>query len=397
MQLVDDGLLDIDKPIQTYLPDFTLADKSAAAEITAKMLINHTNGIEQFSSKMKYDPSSDSESIENAVLASYTMEQLHEPGKNLSYSNIGTVLAGYLAQKISQKNWYQLIQERIYEPLEMRHAIARPRDALLHRASVGHFPDAKSGQLIRASTPFLSPSYAPAGATLMMSATDLVTFARTHINDGRAPNGKRILSTKSAQLMRQRTARIQSDLDQMAYGLGWRLRLGGGVVHGGGGPGVKSQLYTYPEKNVAVAILTNSAHGDLVAKDIMRPLLEGMGSPALDRKELDIVKRAKDVELDPAPLVGAYRARGLVYTVKSDGGKLFISHSSSWSGGAYDSVKDGESSDFPLWPAGDGYFVIPNEYELPAFMPHVYRFVNPNKEGRMEYIAYGTRLLKRAD
>ena len=81
----------------------------------------------------------------------------------------------------------------------------------------------------------------------------------------------------------------------MAFGLGWRLRLGGGVVHGGGGPGVKSQLYTYPEKNVAVAILTNSAHGDLVAKDIMRPLLEGMGSPALDRKELDIVKYILDL------------------------------------------------------------------------------------------------------
>ena len=102
------------------------------------------------------------------------------------------MLAGYLAQRLLQKSWYTLIEERIFKPLEMEHSVVQPANALLHRAAVGHFLDT-SGANLRTSFAFLNPSLAPAGTTAMLSAKDLATFALAHVNDGVALNGHRLL------------------------------------------------------------------------------------------------------------------------------------------------------------------------------------------------------------
>src|SRR5262249_6034762 len=161
------------------------------------------------------DPGPDLERIEDVVPRIVRQGQIHAPGVEASYCNSGAVLAGYLAQRLLGKSWYTLIEGPIFKPLELMPSVVPPAHTLLHRASVGHFLD-KDGSNTRTSFAFLNPSFAPAGATAMLTAKDLATFALAHMNDGVAPNGNRLLSAASARRMRRQTA-------------AWRGVGGGGV------------------------------------------------------------------------------------------------------------------------------------------------------------------------
>ena len=135
MQLVDEGLIELASPLKRYLPDFKVADPNATERITVGMLLNHTSGID---GEYFFNAGPDAERIEDVIPLIAQQGQIHEPGAELSYSNAGAVLAGYLAQRLLRKSWYTLIEERILRPLDMQHAVVQPADALLHRAAVGH-------------------------------------------------------------------------------------------------------------------------------------------------------------------------------------------------------------------------------------------------------------------
>ena len=313
------------------------------------------------------------------------MGQIHAPGADLSYCNAAVVLAGYLAQHLTGKSWYDLIKERIFTPLEMRHAIVVPEDALLHRASVGHFLNPGEGRPVRTSFAFLPLSYAPAGATAMMSAADLVTFARTHLSDGVAPNGQRLLSAASARLMRLKTASYQGpsfgDL-----GLGWILLENGVVTHTGGGPGIVSALYAHPASQTAVAVLTNAAHGTPVINEIVSPILEAVARvKPLGSATAELVKQATDAPVDPGPYVGQYESIATVTRVIAQGNGIAFTSRSKFK--FYDTTSLTEGPPLQLRPIRGGQFA--------AGTASVVGFVNPDGSGRMGHLATGGRLLKR--
>jgi CubicO group peptidase (beta-lactamase class C family) len=212
------------------------------------------------------DHGPDRERIADAIPRIAKMGQIQEPGKDVSYGNIAMLIAGYLCEVIKQKSWYTLIEEQIFEPLEMEHAIVQPADALLHRASVGHYIDPDSGEPYRTSFSFLPVSFAPACATCMMSATDLVTFARMHNNNSVGANGARILSAASATAMRTRTGVYQDPVTPRVNGLGWFIDEESGIIsHGGGGPGIVS--FVYPLRSFTIQ-LRNEVNNDDQVQDV---------------------------------------------------------------------------------------------------------------------------------
>src|SRR5207245_5322314 len=110
-----------------------------------------------------------------------------------------------LARRLLENSCYTLIEERIFKPLHLQHSVVLPADGLLHRATVGHFLN-KDGTNTRPTFAFLNPSFAPAGATAMLAAKDLATFALAHVNDGVGANGHRLLSAASARRMWRQSA-----------------------------------------------------------------------------------------------------------------------------------------------------------------------------------------------
>jgi CubicO group peptidase (beta-lactamase class C family) len=379
MQLVDEGRVELAAPLKRYVPDFQVADRDATELITVEMLLNHTCGIdgEYFS-----DGGPDAERIEDAIARIARQGQIHAPGAELSYCNSGAVLAGYLAQRLLGKSWYTLIEERIFRPLELHHSVVQPADALLHRAAVGHFLNKDANT--RTSVAFLNQSFAPAGATAMLSAKDLATFALAHVNDGVSANGHRLLSAASARRM-QRQSGAWRGVTGGGFGLGWMTFDKGIVGHDGGGPGIVSWLYADPATKTVAAVLTNAAHGGPVLDDITVPLYEASGATPLPAQYDELEKQATDTRVDPRPYVGQYESVAVAFRVipHEEGIALRVRGKVRF----YETDTLEESPPLPLRPIRDGHFTTGQGF---------FTFLNPGADGRMQHLAARRRLHKRS-
>lgn len=353
MQLVDEGSVNLDNCISQYLPNLRLKDSEALKHITIKMLLNHTSGID---GDVQPDYGHDEETIEKAIARFCNVGQIHSPGAECSYCNGGFVIAGYLAQRLTGKSWYDLIRERIYRPLGMGHAVTLPEEALLYRASVGHHFDAKSKHQVRTSFSLLPLSFSPGGTTLMMSATDLITFARAHLADGVGSNNIRILSERSARAMRQQTVRRAKGDSTLGFGLGWQVLDHGVLGHSGGAPGVFSMLYIHPTKDFAAAVLTNSEHGRNLVDDLMKSLFEeliGSSSPYIPEMN---VPRQSGLNIDVDRYLGTYENVLSRYEVSTLPEGLGISMCFKFP--LYDSSKTEKTPIAPLLHLGGDEFLL---------------------------------------
>jgi CubicO group peptidase (beta-lactamase class C family) len=265
----------------------------------------------------------------------------------------------------------------------MRHSVVQPADALLHRATVGHFLNPANGTNTRTSFAFLPLSFAPAGATAMLSAKDLATFGVTHLNDGVAPNGHRLLSAASARRMRAQTAAWRG-VGFGGFGLGWMTVDKGIVGHGGGGPGILSSLYADPTAKSVVVVLTHAGHGGGVIGEISAPLFGAAGAKPVGSDAVELAKQATDAPVDPRPYVGLYEAVASASRVVAHEKGIALRPRQKFL--AYDVGTLEETAPIPLRPIRDGHF---------ALGQGVVTFLNPERDGRMRHIASGGRLQRR--
>jgi len=276
MQLVDDGLLDLDAPIVNYLPGFLSSDSTATGVISARMLLSHTAGFE---GDLFLDTGNGPDAVQKFVTAIVPVRQLFPPGELFSYNNTAFSLLGAVIENLRGATYERVLIDRIVTPLGLTHVAPSAYEAVLHGAAVGHIADADGTQI---STPTwaLARSNEPAGAMLAMRPRDLITFARMHIDRGVATGGTRILSPASVEAMQ--TAQIEVPAIGMNadhWGLGWQLTdtsAGLMVSHDGGTIGQSAFLRVLPDRNIAVALLTNGGDaiglfGDVVGR-VLRSL-----------------------------------------------------------------------------------------------------------------------------
>ncbi|MET9002723.1 serine hydrolase domain-containing protein [Amycolatopsis sp. NPDC004169] len=263
MQLVDDGLLDLDQPVRKYLPEFVLGDEDAAARITVRQLLCHTAGFE---GDIFTDTGRGDDCVEKYVATLGDVPQLFPPGEMFSYNNAAFCVLGRVVEVLRGNSYGDCLQEHLFTPLGLTHAAPSPYEAIRFRAALGHLTAEPGADPEPAGMWALAPSNAPAGAMLAMRPRDLVTFAAMHLRDGEAADGTRVLSAPSARAMRERVVELPDlGLFGDAWGLGWSLFdwPGGEVVgHDGGTIGQSAYLRVAPEHGVAVALLTNG--GDTI-------------------------------------------------------------------------------------------------------------------------------------
>ncbi|QKV80194.1 serine hydrolase [Amycolatopsis sp. Hca4] len=263
MQLVDDGLLDLDQPVRKYLPEFVLGDEDAAARITVRQLLCHTAGFE---GDIFTDTGRGDDCVEKYVATLGDVPQLFPPGEMFSYNNAAFCVLGRVVEVLRGNSYGDCLQEHLFTPLGLTHAAPSPYEAIRFRAALGHLTAEPGADPEPAGMWALAPSNAPAGAMLAMRPRDLVTFAAMHLRDGEAADGTRVLSAPSARAMRERAVELPDlGLFGDAWGLGWSLFdwPGGEVVgHDGGTIGQSAYLRVAPEHGVAVALLTNG--GDTI-------------------------------------------------------------------------------------------------------------------------------------
>ncbi|MER7070258.1 serine hydrolase domain-containing protein [Terrabacter sp. NPDC000476] len=283
LQLVDDGLLDLDKPLLDHLPELVIGDMEAAKALTTRHLLTHTAGFE---GDIFTDTGRGDDAIEKYVATLTDLPQVFEPGETFSYNNTAFVVLGRLVEVLRGKPFDEVLLDRIAVPLRLERVSPSPYEAIRHRAATGHVPG-EDERPVPATTWALARSNAPAGSMLAMTPTDLLGFVRMHLDGGVAPDGTRVLGPASVRAMQHR----EVDLPRLAgmgdaWGLGWELfdtPQGTVVAHDGGTIGQAAFLRVVPESGVAIAMLTNGGDvfglfTDVVARLLTR--LAGVELPA---------------------------------------------------------------------------------------------------------------------
>ena len=264
MQLVDEGLVDLDATVRTYLPDFRIGDESAAAVITVRQLLTHTSGFE---GDIFTDTGVGDDCVEKYLGVLHDVPQLFPPGSMWSYNNAGFTVLGRLVEVLRGKPYDVCLRERLITPLGLTHVATGPYEAILFRAAVGHIQPAQDAPYQAAPVWAMVRSNIPAGSMLAMSPRSLLGFARLHLDDGRAPDGTQVLAPGTAGRMHARQVELP-DLGFLAntWGLGFeRFETPTGTIigHDGGTIGQSAFLRMVPDAGVAVALLTNG--GDTMA------------------------------------------------------------------------------------------------------------------------------------
>lgn len=254
MRLVEMGKLALDVPIQTYIPWFTLTDKAAAAQITLRMLLNHTAGLPG-----AYAPfgSRDPEALERYIRSEVCeFSPLAPPGKLCAYSNVHTDIVGHLIEVVTGKFYEEAMQELIFQPLEMQRSTFDTAIAVTYPFALGHVVD-DNGALQVEHRFIENVAHNPAGFGLS-TVLDMANFAIMHMNDGRF-KGQQLLKPETVSQMQT----IEGDLYTMSssgYGLPFLVHTYRGikrVSHNGDVPSFGSLFYMAPAEKLGVILLIN--------------------------------------------------------------------------------------------------------------------------------------------
>lgn len=272
MKLVEQGKLDLDQPLQAYLPkpiyeypkqkrwhdDFSnLKTDPLYTKITARMCLDHTTGFPNW----RWD------------LPDQKIKVLQEPGTRYSYSGEGMVYLQVVLEKMFGKSLEQLADEIVFRPLNMQHSAYTFLPAFEQDYSFGHNT---KGALYEKD----KDNEARSPSTLETSLNDMVAFVEGVMQ-------KKVINSKSTDVLFSPQIRIRSveqmgplsrrdttanDGIQLSYGLGFGLLkspYGWGAFKEGHGDGFQHYMIIFPKQKTAVLIMTNSDNGESMFKELL--------------------------------------------------------------------------------------------------------------------------------
>lgn len=321
MQLVDEGLVELDDPVVRHLPGFRTADPECSAAITIRHLLTHTGGFE---GDLWAPTTSDDDALRLFVEEHVAHAGQHaEPGQMYSYCSAGMGVLGRLVEVLRGTTYAAALRRHLTDPMGVDGVAFDAGEALAFRTAIGHVrPDpGEPARPLRtwAVMPLSNPA---AGNQLAMPARGLIELARMHLTDGHAPDGSRLLSAESARLMREPQVEIPATAAPAHQGLGWRLTTAQGVVdHGGGALGCTAMLRLVPDRQVAIAVLVNAdGMGGLVSGLCEEVLGDLAGFVAPTPPTVPARAAVADAEL----LCGRYELRNVVSEVTVGEGCLVL-------------------------------------------------------------------------
>jgi CubicO group peptidase (beta-lactamase class C family) len=308
MRLVEQGKVSLDDPVTKYLPNFKVADEAATRDVKIWHLLTHTPGWEG-------QLSSEDRGVQTLAYFVETMKDLPKlaaPGEVWSYNNAGFVVAGRVIEVVTGQTIHQAFRSLVFEPIGLTRAFTRVEDLATYRFSVAH--RGAPGN-VTVSRP-LARSTSVAAGGVSMSINDLLAYGKFHLGDGAGKDGKPVLTRASLELMR--TPKVKKNATEEEMGIGWHLRKVNGVMTAahGGTLGHCLLVELVPERNLAMAILTNHSDGWRLIQDVERSalrILENMPlGPSQSIGHRGVNETLPEVTLlskqpDRAEYIGVYR------------------------------------------------------------------------------------------
>ncbi|MEV4129268.1 serine hydrolase domain-containing protein [Nocardia sp. NPDC049707] len=319
MRLVAEGRVELDAPVRRYVPEFAPADPAAADEITVLRLLNHTAGLEW---KLGVDTGEGDDALARHAVKLAESPLIAEPGTRASYSQAGFNLAGRIVENVSGLPFERAAASLLFEPLGLAHSCYSANDVMTRRFAVGHNVDANG--LLAVARQWKDNRANNPGGGMATSVGDLLRWARFHIGDGRTEGGERILPTELLHRMREQTVELRASTLGDAFGICWFLRKVDGVAtigHGGSGNGQFADLLVVPERNFAVAVMSNA--GPDAGLAFNRAVVNWVLEHYLGVVERDPEPLPYD-EARAAEIVGHYENEMMRLTLDTDGAGLTI-------------------------------------------------------------------------
>jgi CubicO group peptidase (beta-lactamase class C family) len=214
MQQVEQGKLDLDEDVNSYLKTFQIKD-TFDEPITLRHILTHTPGFED--GALGYLIIDDPEKALplREAMARYQPVRVNPPGAQTAYSNYATALAGLIVANVSGVEFNDYIQQNIFDPLGMRHSsfVEPLPEGLADNMAVSY--TAEAGGFVE--KPFeIITSFGPAGA-LSSTATDMVRFGQAILNGGEL-DGARILNKQTVDEMLKTQFTHDDRLEGMGLG-----------------------------------------------------------------------------------------------------------------------------------------------------------------------------------
>ena len=242
--LVEQGRLDLDVPVQNYVPTFP----QKRWPITTRQVAGHLSGIRHYRgdeplSAVPYRTVRDG----LAIFQDDTL--LFQPGERFSYSSYGWNLISAVIEGASGQNFLSYMRQNVFDPLGMQHTVADHPDSITpHRTRF--YERNEDGGIVNA--PYVDNSYKWAGGGFLSTPSDLVQFGFAHFGD------ELLRPETIAELW---TPQHTNAGESTGYGIGWSVAVEGGTVvragHGGGSVGGTAGFETWPPDRAAVALLGN--------------------------------------------------------------------------------------------------------------------------------------------
>ena len=316
MQLVEDGKVELDAPVERYLPWFRVADPQASVQITVRHLLNQTSGLPQLSGlRLLADFDDSPDASERQARALSTLELTRPAGSKFEYSNMNYNLLGLIIEAASGESYEDYIQNHIFAPLQMTHSYTSQPEAKQNGLAVGH--------RYWFAIPFAEPNLPlPRGSLptflIISSSEDMARYLIAHLNEGRYDNAQILSAAGIDELHRPAVEVDQMGYPSGHYGMGWFIEQTGQtkiVSHPGTLPTFFAYMAILPEQKKGVVLLVN-------ANQLMMDLAQwefGAGVAKLLAGERSVPNRSGAIiprALRSLPLIPALQIAGVAVTLR---------------------------------------------------------------------------------
>lgn len=270
--LVEQEKLDLDAPVQTYVPTFP----TKKYEINTRQLAGHIAGIRHYRGQ-EFLSSRHYATVAEGLKIFEKDPLLFEPGDKYSYSSYGWNLISAVIEAASGEEFIDYMHREVFEPLGMYHTHAEYMDSLIHRRS-RYYVKNDQGRILNA--PFVDNSYKWAGGGFISTAEDVVRFGYRLLHGG-------LLQQNTLSMLF--TSLKTNDGKETGYGLGWRVWQDASnnqlIGHTGGSVGGTTSFIMHPKEDIMLCIISNmsSTRYGNADDEILRYFVESKQEATMDQ------------------------------------------------------------------------------------------------------------------
>jgi CubicO group peptidase (beta-lactamase class C family) len=253
LRLADEGRINLDERLTSYLPDFRVND-ARYAEITVRHILSHISGIPDIEDYHWREPETDSDALRRYALSGEVcaLKLLWNPGSgHFKYSNIAYDVLGAAFENVTGKSFERLMSELFFEPLGMRNTtyFTPLRERGGSRLVRPHYKDAENHIRVQNYFPY-NRAHAPS-STLTSTLRDIKAFGDLWIDMAEAKE------PAATEALRPQT-NVPGGNEKM--GLSWFIRKQGDYTlygHEGADDGFRSSFWICPELRLQYTVLSN--------------------------------------------------------------------------------------------------------------------------------------------